>query len=255
MSYYYYRQFPHAGKVSCKTAQLLLDILFRGHGIFTGIIDLPTGARDLPQIFVERPNERMLDLRERLKRSGLAVMLAGGEGALPDITQNCDELSRIWFRLTRPRTYPQLAQHIARHLDWYLSPQRQQGRGPLAYAIWSGCGVLAGLLTGGALAIAGQGGIGVFIAALLCSGSALWGVAVALPNPQELMENNYELYNYLASAYCDPAEENAPTADGGVPQGELKTRDLEAGGGLADEHETPEPQSMLDEQFWRRLPH
>ncbi|MCC7477409.1 hypothetical protein IT575_03030 [bacterium] len=222
MSYY---RWPELDAVSCRSAQQVLTALYFGGGFRMQIDGGNAGARDLPQLYMERPNQRMLRLREELQRSGLEVMLAGGEGALPDISGGCDELTRAWLRLIRPRSYEQLAHHLARHLDWYLDPQRVEKGGPLAYGLIAGLSICAAILAASCLMILGQPGIGIYILLLVSAGALLWALVASMPNPQELMENRYELYLFLKAAYSDPPE--GPSAEQPALEQPIRSAELE----------------------------
>jgi hypothetical protein len=63
------------------------------------------------------------EMRERLEESGLDLLLPGGLDSLPDITASTPWQLRPLLRLGLPRSYRQLARHVARHLDWYLNPE------------------------------------------------------------------------------------------------------------------------------------
>lgn len=207
-------------RISCPAARIVLRAVYGGGMSRLGYEQ--SGIKDLPQQFHERPNQRMLRLREQLRESGLAQMLAGGESFMPDITLSADPLSKGWYRLLRPRSYEQLALHLVRNLDWYLDQRQQVQSGPLSYVALAAVFILVAMLTGGVFAIFNAGGIALFVSGLISLGAAVWGGVMSMPNPQEMAENRFELYHYLAEAYRDQLETN----DAAAPQAMLACTEL-----------------------------
>jgi hypothetical protein len=153
-------------------------------------------------------HQYQLWLFARLRASGLAKGLAGGEALLPDITAHLAQPWRYLARLVPPRTYEQLTRQLARNLEWYLD----QSRPP--EDIWTQTQrklPITALLTGLLLAALGAGTglfqlhwlaiIGLFILITL----ALFGLVTLFGrNTHKHQTNCAELFFYLLEEYAEP---------------------------------------------------
>lgn len=147
-------------------------------------------------------------IRRQLERSGLAMLLPGGEGLVPDITAAMPQPWRSLARFNRPRTHAQLALTVMRHLNWYLDPAQpavmpfrlHKAAATLAIVLliisWRLVPMLLDTLyvlwlPGLALAFMVLGGLFLWIATAQADGTFMDRV------------NRIEFYRYLCEAYRD----------------------------------------------------
>jgi len=175
----------------------------------------------LPLEVRTRQEQYRARIRRLLDGSGLALLIPGGEGLVPDITAAMPQPWRTLARFSRPRNHAQLALTIMRHLNWYLDPHQppimpfrlHQAAATIAIVLLIICWRLVPMLLefmyqfwlpGLALAFALLGGLFLWISTAQADGTFMERT------------NRNEFYRYLCRAYSDPAEEPRPRKRRGI---------------------------------------
>jgi hypothetical protein len=116
-------------RVTNRGARRLLLAAYRAAGLASVSAASPFGmpaSANYAECFVLPGQLRMRhELRAELERSGLAELLPGGPGNLPDLAVDCPALLLPWLRLAAPRTYEDAVRFVTQHLDCYLARKVQ----------------------------------------------------------------------------------------------------------------------------------
>ena len=177
---------------------------------------LPTDAAAIPPAGDTPDDQYRLEIRSRLKHSGLAQRIVAGPEALPWVHDYFTHWARAFTEPARPRSPEQLAVQVMRHLEWYLAPPqlmrpdlRERTRACLIALVAAGLAAL-GLMV---VWIAWFGALTLPSKLVLCAFAALtvWMVVrqrtgiVAADTRHDI--RCAEFYRYLIETYRDAPED------------------------------------------------
>ncbi len=155
--------------------------------------------------------EKLDELRRRLRTSGLAQALAGGEGALPLLYEHCHPLLRVFFFVSRPRSVKDQALSVANNLNFFLDPSKRPAL-PGSVLIAAGYGVFGLIMLAaklGAFVSIPTSTVGLIAFAASAGGSFGLFLSLLVRGAVRLNENIYQaevLYEYLLESYSDAPE-------------------------------------------------